>query len=409
MHLIYLCADSGVTAFGHRGSSSHVRQMLRAWVASGATVELLSAHASEEVPRGLSAVQFHRIEALSNRAASVATPAELARLVQAQDNVLSQVLATRIQAVSSRDLLVYERYSLWSSAGMRCAQEYGIPGVLEVNAPLIEEQLRYRVPVDRGVAESVARKAFAAALALVAVSEEVAQYLVEKYPEARGKTRIIPNGVDPTRFPNNLRSTRLAPPGVFTIAFVGSFQEWHGLRVLLDAFQLIAAKDPTLRLLLVGEGPERKQVTMTIATMGMSEQVVMTGAVGEDEIPRLLSSCDVAVAPYPVISPFYFSPLKLYEYMAAGLAVVASDIGQIARVIDHGVNGWLVPPGDAQALAAAIVRLRQAPELRQLLGTAARAQVRERHTWPRIVAEVATLVRKSTPLRANPRARRSVG
>jgi len=102
---------------------------------------------------------------------------------------------------------------------------------------------------------------------------------------------------------------------------------------------------------------------------------------------------DVGVAPYPQKSEFYFSPLKVYEYMAAGLAVVASRIGQLSELIEDGTNGLLCPPGDALALAAAIDRLRRDPELRLSLGNAARRAVLREHTWEAVVRQVIDLAR----------------
>src|SRR5262249_20708231 len=124
--------------------------------------------------------------------------------------------------------LVYERYSLWSFAGMEYARGRGTPGLLEVNAPLIEEQAEHRGLVDRAGAGRVAGRAFAAATALLAVSEEVAAYL-GRYPGARGRVRVVANGVDPGRFPDGLRPSRPGPPGTWTVGFVGTLKPWHGL------------------------------------------------------------------------------------------------------------------------------------------------------------------------------------
>jgi glycosyltransferase involved in cell wall biosynthesis len=100
---------------------------------------------------------------------------------------------------------------------------------------------------------------------------------------------------------------------------------------------------------------------------------------------------DVAVAPYPPQADFYFSPLKVYEYMAAGLPVVASQIGQLAALIQNGINGFLCPPGDAISLSAMLEQLWWQPEWRAELGRAARATVLETYTWDAIVQRMFNL------------------
>src|SRR5260370_26157420 len=95
---------------------------------------------------------------------------------------------------------------------MEYAQAIGVPGLLEVNAPLIEEQAKYRTLVDRAGAEQVANRVFGTATALIAVSEEVAAYL-NQYPAARGRIHVIPNGVNPDRFPEELSPSQPGSPG----------------------------------------------------------------------------------------------------------------------------------------------------------------------------------------------------
>jgi glycosyltransferase involved in cell wall biosynthesis len=118
------------------------------------------------------------------------------------------------------------------------------------------------------------------------------------------------------------------------------------------------------------------------------EATTFTGAVTPAEIPGLLGSMDVAVAPYPPLPDFYFSPLKVYEYMAAGLPVVASRIGQLRTLIESEGNGLLVPPGDAGTLAGALERLLKDPELRSRLGRSARATVLRQYTWDGVAQRI---------------------
>src|SRR5262249_36909852 len=180
--------------------------------------------------------------------------------------------------------------------------------------------------VDRGSAEAVAERVFAAATALLAVSQEIASYL-EMFASARDRVHVVPNGVNRGRFPQGLPPSLPGRPKTFTIGFVGSLKPWHGLEVLVAAFADFRQRHRNSRCLIVGDGPQRAHLQAELAECGLQEAVHLVGAVEPAEVPGLLASMDVAVAPYPPLENFYFSPLKVYEYMAAGLPVVASRIG----------------------------------------------------------------------------------
>src|SRR6266849_8208211 len=148
---------------------------------------------------------------------------------------------------------------------------------------------------------------------------------------------------------------------------------------------------PSARLLIVGDGPERENTVAELSGRVPLEVAHFTGSVHPDEVPALLASMDVSVAPYPTLPHFYFSPLKVYEYMAAGLPVAASRIGQLEELIEDGFNGLLCAPSDPMALAAALNRLYGAPELCARLGQAARATVLPDHTWSAVVRRILSL------------------
>jgi len=270
---------------------------------------------------------------------------------------------------------------------MEYARASGTPGLLEVNAPLIDEQAEHRGLVDRAGAERVTERALSAAMALVAVSDEVAEYLAS-FPAARGKVYVVPNGVNPERFPPDLKPSLPAAPGTFTVGFAGSMKPWHGLGTLLEAFARLHEGNPDSRLLLVGDGAGREPIAADASSRGLGAAVHFTGAVPPGDVPGLLASMDVGVAPYPNSANFYFSPLKVYEYMAAARPVVASQVGQLEKLIEPEVTGLLVPPGDVAALAAALERIRREPELGLRLGQAARAEVLRNHTWDGAVRRI---------------------
>lgn len=400
MHIAYICADPGVPVFGRKGSSVHVQELLRAFLAHGATIDLFATRFDGEAPADLTTVRCHALPNLPKGDPAVREQAALAA-----NDVLRQAMA-----LNGPYDLVYERYSLWSEAGLAYACAVGIPSVLEVNAPLIEEQARHRSLIDRASAERVAGRVFGLASHLLAVSEGVAAYLAG-FPAAVGRIQVVPNGVDPQRFLVERRlnggggSPRqaddptttsgdgwLAASDMLTVGFVGTLKPWHGLSVLVEAFSQVHLRRPATRLLIVGDGPERAELEADLASHGLSSVTRLTGAVDPAEVPALLAAMDIAVAPYPWCEDFYFSPLKVFEYMAAARPVVSSRIGQLPDLIDHNVTGLLTPPGDSAALAEALLRLVDDAALRERLGQAARRVVIREHAWSAIAGRILGLV-----------------
>jgi len=206
---------------------------------------------------------------------------------------------------------------------------------------------------------------------------------------------VNPNAVDPAIFQpgcggREARSELGFAQDDVVVSFVGSFSYWHGIEVLQQAIPRLMERGKgcpglgKLRVLLVGGGVLQGQGRQALREYEQSGVVLFTGLLRHDSIPRLLDASDILVSPHvpmPDGSPFFGSPTKLFEYMAVGKAIVASNLDQLSQVLDHGTTAWLVPPGNAEELAAAIEMLANDPELRRRLGQNARTTILDRHTW----------------------------
>jgi glycosyltransferase involved in cell wall biosynthesis len=365
MRLLYVSADPGVPILGHKGASVHVRELVSAFAAAGAVVTVVSPRIDEEGDTLDVPVELIRIEPVLPR--SHATPSTLRVAVDRQAARIREVA----EAVGAE--AVYERYSLFSDGGVKAAGALGLPHALEVNALLREEAQRYRTLPHPELAALIERDVFAATGRFFAVSETLGR-LLEQIGVGRSRIEVASNAVDPAKF----HRPRPARDGRFTIGFAGSLKPWHGVEVLLDAFAEALREIPDLRLAIVGDGPAREAVDRTRLP---PDRIAVHGPLSHSETIRTLSGWDVGVAPFLGMPSFYFSPLKLVEYMAAGVCPVASDLPEIRSLLGDGERGVLVAPGDARALARALVQLAREPLQAAAIGAAARGYVLGSRTW----------------------------
>jgi glycosyltransferase involved in cell wall biosynthesis len=272
---------------------------------------------------------------------------------------------------------IYERYSLFGTTGLELARRWGLPLFVEVNAPLVDEARAHRGLVLDGLAREVAERVFSGADQVFVVSESLRAHVLGIAPDA--SVSVLPNGVNPERFRPEMA---VRASDRVRVGFLGRVRPWHGVERLVEATATAVRAGADVELRIVGEcRGQQADLQRRVEANGIAERVEFVGALDPDDVPGALAELDILVAPYPDSGEFYFSPLKLYEYMAAGRAIVASDVGQISDVLEDGETALLVPPGDSDALARAIVSLAGDAETRRLLGAAARREAEEKHSW----------------------------
>lgn len=372
MHIAYVCTDPGIPVWGAKGASVHVQEMLRAFLRRGDRVTLVSPRLEGLPPEDLTAVEVVALPPAPKGDAETR-----ARALLSANGAVEMALG-RIAPD-----LVYERHALFAHAAMEWARAGDLPSILEVNAPLVTEQEAHRslaLPVE---AEASVRRAMVAAGLVAAVSAPVAEHA--RTMGAR-TVRVVPNAVDPARFPK----PGPPPERPFTVGFLGSMKPWHGLPALVDAFALLRREVPDARLLIVGDGPERSSVEARLVALGLSDAAEVTGLLPAARVPAALARMDVGTAPYGASGSFYFSPLKIYEYFAAARPVVASATGHLVDIVAEGRTGHLVPPDDPAALAGALAGLARAPSRARRMGQAGRDWVLANHTWDATAERVLT-------------------
>lgn len=350
------------------GSLAHTNGILAALQRRGHDVELWSTGDIAGIPDGIG----------RRRLPVVLRPNLPRELAEAATGVLQ---AARTPSHGLEDVaFVYQRYSLNNLLGAILAARLRVPLVLEANASEVTWRREWSRLEHARLAEATERINLRRASRIAAVSRN-AQADLLRMGAAPSRTHIIPNGVDVERFCDVAPRPLGLPDGAFVVMFCGLFYPWHGVRHLAAAFPHVLDMVPHARLVLVGDGEEAALARSLLVAAGVAEHVVITGLVPRDEVPGYLAAADVLVSPHVRNDGFIGSPIKLWEYMAAGRAIVATRVAQLAEVLEDGRTALLVEPDDPDQLAAAIGRLASDASLRHALGENAAQEARRRHSW----------------------------
>ena len=292
-----------------------------------------------------------------------------------------------------RPAVVMERYYNFGGEGIRAATARGLPSLLEVNSPVVDHPGSAKAALDaallvrplRRYRESLCRQA----AALVAPIPEIV-------PEfARAKTETVTWGANvdaftPARRTAQTRAALGVPESAVLVLFTGSFRPWHGVHVLEAAARQLEGRADIHFLLVGGEA----------AGDGEGYRGRRLGTRSYAEMPDLVAAGDIGVAPYDpsrlrqLALGFYWSPLKIFEYMASGLPTVTIPRFPLTEIVRDGQEGLHAREGDAAALAAALVRLADDAALRRRLGASARERVVEKYSWARHCEQLERVLRR---------------
>jgi glycosyltransferase involved in cell wall biosynthesis len=367
VNVLYVCADRGIPLLGGKGASVHVRSLTSALQSLGHRVTLA----------------VRRLDS-GNPAPDVDCIMELAADERRATDQLSALIDD-----AGVDVVI-ERYSLQSGAAREASRRQGVPLTLEVNAPLVAEAARFRGLADPN-AQAWEHATLRAADRVHVVSSALLRYVRAVAPGV--PAAWIPNGADVSAFRNRCPVAHPLLDGRPVVGFSGSMKPWHGVAELLNAFAKMPTPDSVL--VLLGAGPHDDALRRRAAAADLRGRVHFAGQQPHHAVPAWLARFDVAVAPYRPDAGFYFHPLKIVEYLAAGAPVVYPEQGDLPELVDGAGLGY--PPGDDSRMADLIVRLLADDALRGALSAAAAARAHH-FAWPRIAARLIDFACPSPPL-----------
>jgi glycosyltransferase involved in cell wall biosynthesis len=376
MRILYVASDQVVP--GRTGGSVHVLEVARTLAAMGHELHVIvSARPGEVREEARFGVTWHRIAWRPHH-----------RIFRFRARATVGALLDRV-----RPDAVMERYYNFGGEGVLAARDRAIPSLLEVNSPVVDHPRSVKAWLDaalllrpmRSYREALCRQA----AALVAPIPEIVP------PFARDKTEIVTWGANVDAFhPSRRRGETRARLGLdassVAVLFSGSFRPWHGVHVLEAAARRLAGRSD-LRFVLAGGGR---------AGSAPGDGAIRLGALPYDEMPELVAACDIGVAPYDTARHaqlslgFYWSPLKVFEYMASGLPTVTIRRPPLSTIVRDGEDGLLFDEGDAGDLARVLLRLAGDPDLRRRFGASARERVVERYSWERHCRQLDAVLRR---------------
>jgi glycosyltransferase involved in cell wall biosynthesis len=304
--------------------------------------------------------------------------------------------------------VIYERFSLFLFAGVWLRRLGGVPLLLEVNSPLFEERAKNDGLRLHRLGRWAQRLLWTNADHVLPVTGVLARVVTE-YGVPADRVSVIPNGINPRRFgavpPLAAAKAALGVPARLVLGFTGFIRGWNAVHRLID-FAAAHRDRFDLHILIVGDGPARDSLQDHATLRGVADRLTITGVIGRDDVARHVAAFDIAVL--PGLTP-YSSPLKLFEYLQLGRAIVAPDTENIREILTDGQDGLLFDPDRDGAMEAALLALCADAALRARLGEAARRTIATKsltwdHNASRVLAIAEAAIRGAARDTATPRA-----
>ena len=370
------------------GMRVHVAKLVEALRARGHLVKVVGPGAGGETVQAGVATGLERAAERLRRT----LPAAGYELLELLYNVPAY-LRLRAATEAFRPDLIYERYNLFLFAGLLLKQRRGLPLLLEVNSPLARERAEFGGLRFRALARRCEAALWRGADVVLPVTHVLAGDVC-RVRHGQGGVQVIPNGTDAERPADPLAAEPVRRrlglgPDALVLGFVGFARAWHGLGWAIEALPILP---PNTHLVIVGDGPVLKSLKTRALELGIGARLHIAGSVPHDEVAAHIQIFDVALQ---TAATAYASPLKLFEYMGLGRAIIAPDQANIREVLSAGRDALLFEPQSRDSFCSALQRLCGDAALRARLGAGARKTVRETPlTWARNAERIEGLARE---------------
>lgn len=364
------------------GQSTHIEEMIRGLRANGHIVRECAPSVDGHNPAGGSAGWVGRLKALLPR--RVYELAELAYSLLAYRRLARNIGEFQPDGI-------YERYNLYLLAGVWAKKRFGLPLILEVNAPMAIERRQYGGLALPRLADRLELYVWKNADVVLPVTQVLADYMVSKGVDRR-RIRVIPNAINESHYtvlPSAAEAkAALGLTGRVVVGFTGFVREWDRLDRIVKWIAR-RPKEQNVHLLVIGDGPARLEVEQCAAGLGVADRLTFTGAVHREQVPALSMAFDIALQ--TALVP-YASPLCLFEYLALSKAIIAPDQPNHHEILTQGIDALLYDPQDPDGIEKALDTLSGNVELRDRMAAAASAVItRKQLTWRQHAEKVVTL------------------
>lgn len=367
---------------GEEPESIHILSMVNALRDLGHEVEIVGPTRKDMSKAGSAGGILSRIKNWS--------PAWLFELLQIGYNLIVYLRLRKVVNVFQPDF-IYERYALYNFSGVMVSKFHDVPLILEVNTPYAYAWDKYYKVYLKKLAKTVERKVLVAANHIFTVTHVQKEFLGTKGIDLENIS-VAHNAIDPNEFGTHIESSKIIEKNenAVVVGFVGTMNRWQGIPTFKKVVPDVLHRNENVIFLFVGDGEYRQQLESRISQLGLSDRVVFTGRRKHKEVPSLMRLMDIGVLPD---SNDYGSPMKIFEYMAIGAAIVAPKVGPVTEVVVDGQTGLIINRGDASEMTEAILLLAKNKNQRHQLAEAGHNYVMQNHTWEKNASAVISIYR----------------